>query len=107
MQDYKVYQIPHPEEGCSSASVKRNYDLYAFQPLKRIDAVRMSRYRKVYEGRTPNMLDVKQALDQIYMQLNVMRPTDYQARSLSVSDIVEIGGEYYYCDSIGWQKVRV
>ena len=31
----------------------------------------------------------------------------YSARSLSVSDIVSIDGEDYYCDVIGWKKIDV
>ena len=30
---------------------------------------------------------------------------DFMGRSLSVSDIVEINGDFYYCNTIGWQKL--
>ena len=30
---------------------------------------------------------------------------NYKGRSLSVSDIVEIDGRFFYCDTVGWQKL--
>lgn len=31
----------------------------------------------------------------------------FKGRSMSVSDIVELNGEFFYCDTIGWQKIEV
>lgn len=30
---------------------------------------------------------------------------NFKGRSMSVSDIVELNGDFYYCDTIGWQKL--
>ena len=29
----------------------------------------------------------------------------FMGRSMSVSDIAELNGDFYYCDTIGWQKL--
>ena len=36
---------------------------------------------------------------------NVSWARDFMGRSMSVSDIVELNGDLYYCDIIGWQKL--
>lgn len=44
-------------------------------------------------------------LDKIFEQLNLYRPEDYKCHSLSVSDVVELNGVYYFCDSMGWKEL--
>ena len=46
----------------------------------------------------------------IYTLLNLDRPADYAARSLSVSDIVEFEKDdgsrvFYYCDTFGFKEI--
>jgi len=60
-------------------------------------------YGCVYEGE----LEAKQLEDVFYI-LNCALPQDYQVRSLSVSDIVEVmhseeNSSFYFCDSFGFQ----
>lgn len=60
-------------------------------------------YECVYEGE----LEAKQLEDVFYI-LNCAFPQDYHARSLSVSDIVEMvksdnDSSFYFCDSFGFQ----
>ena len=45
-------------------------------------------------------------LDRLWVIFNVDHPGDYQARSLSVSDIIELDGVKYYVDSVGFVKVE-
>ena len=66
-----------------------------------------SKYNLKYEG-TITVEDKKEdlhALEELFFILNCMHPTDYNARSLSVSDIVEINNKFYYCDSFGWRPL--
>ena len=48
----------------------------------------------------------------MYRKFNLDRPRDFQGRSLSVSDIVEVKNSktiedgFYFCDSFGFQKVE-
>ena len=60
-------------------------------------------YACVYEGE----LEAKQLEDVFYI-LNCAFPQDYRARSLSVSDVVEVlhsenDSSFYFCDSFGFQ----
>ena len=64
-------------------------------------------YDKVYECEMEG-----NSLEDVFQKFNIAKPVDYTARSLSVSDIVEviesedIEPGYYYCDSIGFEKVN-
>lgn len=60
-------------------------------------------YACVYEGE----LEAK-SLEDVFCVLNCAFPKDYRARSLSVSDIVEVinsdeQSSFYFCDSFGFQ----
>ena len=48
-------------------------------------------------------------LEDLYEIFNINHPEDFKARSLSVSDVVEISrkntAKYYYCDSMGWKLI--
>lgn len=51
--------------------------------------------------------DVMETLEDIYMYGNSDKEyyDGYKRRSISVSDIVELDGRYYYCDTIGWKDI--
>lgn len=66
--------------------------------------VNSSIYDKVFSG------DVEcNGLEDVYRKFNNDHPKGYRARSLSVSDVVEItdGGKkgFYFCDNFGFQKI--
>lgn len=66
-----------------------------------------SKYNLKYKG-TIAVEDKKEdlyALEELFFILNCMHPTNYNTRSLSVSDIVEINNKFYYCDSFGWKNL--
>ncbi len=81
-----------------------------FEPLDRLhDAghiVDPANYELVYAA----PLTPGENLESIYRDLNVEHPSDYHARSLSMSDIVvmrEQGKETaHYCDTVGFAEVR-
>ena len=58
-------------------------------------------YEKVYDLEMPDGAGV----ENVFVKLNVDRPSDYTARSLSTSDIVEMDGHYYYVDDIGFVRL--
>ena len=63
----------------------------------------LSEYKKVYEGEVED----NTSLDDIYQMLNVgARPEGFTGHSLSCSDVIEIAGDYFYCDSYGWEQVN-
>ena len=62
-------------------------------------------YEMVYEGEVE-----AQTLEDVYRIFNCAQPNDYHARSLSVSDVVEVinapdTSAFYFCDSFGFKLV--
>jgi hypothetical protein len=71
-------------------------------------------YVKVYEGDltispdVPKEQLVTHVLDSVlWREFNVNHPADFRGHSLSVSDVVQLGDRYYYCQSIGWKMIEV
>ena len=70
--------------------------------------VELSRYNKIYEGSTENTKDIINILENIYRWSNTtIHPNDYKGHSISVSDIIKINDEYWYCDNMGWEKLNI
>lgn len=62
-------------------------------------------YEQVYIGKIEST-DIQKSLNELFRKFNIELPENYKGRSLSVSDVVKIGNEYYYCDSIGWKQLE-
>lgn len=64
-------------------------------------------YKLVYECTVEigdDDTDLK-VLEDLFVEFNIERPDDFNGRSLSVSDIVQLNDKFYYCDSFGWIEV--
>ena len=61
-------------------------------------------YRRAYEGTVE-----AENLEDVFYIFNMDHPEDYRARSLSMSDVVEIiedhGSSFYICDTFGFKEV--
>lgn len=94
----KIYQIDPNKD-------KNRVSFLPYGFLKEFD---FSIYNEVWSGEEPDGCD---DLDGIYVVFNLHHPDDFYGHSLSVSDIVQIIGSdeesngFYYCDSIGWEKL--
>lgn len=65
-------------------------------------------YKQVYEGEITTSNDEPiNILDDIYCDFNIRRPEDFKGHSLSTSDMVKMDGKYYFCDSYGWQEMKL
>ena len=62
--------------------------------------VNVDDYREVWSGE----MDVEDPED-VFMKLQFTKPEGYKGHSLSVSDIVKMDGELYYCDSYSFVKL--
>jgi hypothetical protein len=63
-------------------------------------------YSVVYESKfKDSKQDTDTILNALFALLNYERPSDFKGHSMSVSDLVELGGETYYCDKIGWKRI--
>lgn len=78
---------------------------YAYMQNKYAEGVPANLYRMVYEGVVPT-----KELSVVYYIFNMAHPEGYCARSLSVSDVIEVIDEnestFYYCDSFGFRKIQ-
>ena len=64
-------------------------------------------YKEVYKGEIVSSDSEIKMLDIIFMVFNTSsRPDDFRGHSLSVSDVVEIDGVKYFCDSFGWKMIN-
>ena len=102
----RIYQI----------DLDRDVKRVAFESLERLERyqgsseVNSSLYDMVYEKE----VDCK-GLEDVFRVFNLNHPKDYCARSLSVSDVVEVvesnqdAGSpepgFYFCDSVGFEKI--
>ena len=62
-------------------------------------------YEVVYEGEL-DYPEMPNALEELFEIFNVRRPKDFERRSMSISDVVEIDGKNYYCDFVGWEELK-
>lgn len=62
-------------------------------------------YDEVWDGSMEAGSNEYQTLNSIYETFNINHPEGYAARSLSMSDIVELGGRLYYVDAFGFEDI--
>ena len=98
MKTFRVYQI------------RKNVDdryYKVFEPydrlIKHFGKVDFNDYHCIYKG----LCKKESKLDDIYRMCNLNHPVGYAGHSLSVSDIVDMDGKYYYCDSVGWKELDI
>ena len=92
---YKLYQIKDWE---NNPYVFRGFNTaqqYGFS---------LKDYEVVYSGEVPDN-EVETVLEDFFTLFNVYHPRDFMGRSMSISDIVELDGEYYYTESFGFKKI--
>lgn len=70
----------------------------------------INRYNVVWECEFEDIVPVPSTnniwnLDKIYEVFNINHPSGFKGHSLSVSDIVKLGDEYFYCDDLGWENI--
>lgn len=98
VMEYGIYQI--------KKELIHDFGFLSFEDSERINgegSVRLDNYDSVYEFDLESSSNV--SLDDIYFVFNERRPDDFEGHSLSVSDVVRVGNDCYYCDSFGWKKL--
>ena len=69
------------------------------------DQINLDDYEVTYEGEL-ECSEISEALEKLFEMFNIGHPEDFKGRSMSVSDIVEVDGENYYCDAAGWKELK-
>ena len=92
---YKIKQIKDVEN-CA----------YAFKRYEWAkNVLDLNDYEVVYEGEL-DCPEMPNALEELFEIFNNKRPKDFERRSMSISDVVEIDGKNYYCDFVGWKELK-
>ena len=92
---YKIKQIKDVEN-CA----------YAFKRYEWAkNVLDLNDYEVVYEGEL-DCPEMPNALEELFEIFNNKRPKDFERRSMSISDVVEIDGKNYYCDFVGWEELK-
>lgn len=94
--EYKILQLKKTDEARK----------YLFLPYRRNKDLKQDLYDVVYTGTIDSTGDTFADLERIYIMFNLNHPADFRGHSLSVSDVVVIGGKHYYCDSIGFVELN-
>ena len=99
--DYSIYQIAKDSKNKFLSFNKDTFDfsdydiVYYHSKLVEVDMT-PKEYLKNHS---------EEILEEIFDKYNLDVPKDFTGHSLSVSDVVEINGNYYYCDSFGWKNI--
>lgn len=101
--DYDLYQVKRGEE---------HFDLL-FTNMSMIQKLKLkieqAHYGKVYSGSVDGKASTNEVLESLFVKFNLEFPSDYRARSMSVSDVVVLHengvDKAYFCDSIGFIEV--
>jgi hypothetical protein len=97
MVEYKLFQVKN--------DLTRNYGFMGLSMMESLGIeVDLNNYDLVYEGKVET--DAPNVLEELYRIFNIEHPEDFYGRSMSVSDIVQVGNDYFYCDSIGWENIE-
>lgn len=92
--------------------VKENKEQFLFSPWRRVrDIFDFNNYKEVWDCDFEKDISPIPStnnnwnLDEIFKVFNINHPLGYHGHSLSISDIVKLGDEYFFCDSFGWENV--
>jgi hypothetical protein len=105
--EYKIYQWKRV--------FKRNHAFLGLEEYKDIHKqnINLNRYEVTYDNSIKLEFDLKfeseemEVLETLFRIFNIERPNDFKGYSLSVGDIVEVFGKFFYCDSMGWKEIEV
>jgi hypothetical protein len=95
---FELYQV--------NAENRRGFAFEGLDFLKIVgETVKLERYDKVYAGER-GYVTTPQFLEDLYTEFNMNHTKDFTGRSMSVSDLVSVNGNYFFCDSYGWKEVN-
>ena len=88
-------------------NVLRDHKLYeSWDTLNKTAGFNIHQYKKVYEGEVENRGSILKTLDHLFEKFNLYHPEDFRGHSLSVSDVINLDGVDYYCDSYTWVNIK-
>ena len=95
---FKLFQLRHEEDTI------RKYGFMDFD-FAQEHGFSIEDYEVTYEGEIEAGRYIEETLENIWVKFNINRPEDFRGHSLSVSDIVQINGHFYYVEGIGFKVI--
>ena len=108
----KILQLDHSKMG------EERFHKFGFSQYKTIDEAYPNKtdllkfYTQVYEivNYQPETMDTNEhsICEDIFVKFNMKLPSDFEGRSLSMSDIILVNDKrYYYVDAIGFKMFTI
>lgn len=99
---YSIYQLD-----IKNPTVLEKHKMYESWDflVKYCGGFNFDEYVNTYNGEVEDLGSTDAVLEKLFEQFNINHPTDFHGHSLSVSDVVILNGNKYYCDSCGWKKL--
>ena len=103
MIHYEIYQVDMSQP--TGAKIM-------FRSLRNIQkdgtSLTLDAYKKVYEGDFEEKKNSNLPVtEQLYVMFNISRPEDFKGHSLSLSDIIIVDGQQYFCDDCGFKAITL
>lgn len=97
---FKLYQLKDAEKyyGMRFESLDRNR-LHGNQLNEEDYTLMYEGDLSAYSGKT-----IEEKLEVLFEEFNINKPADFMGHSMSVSDVVVVNDNAYYCDSIGFRE---
>jgi len=91
----------------NNLNVLRDHKLFeSWDILNKTAGFNIHQYKKVYEGEVEDQGSILKTLDHLFEKFNLYHPEDFRGHSLSVSDVINLDGVDYYCDSCAWVNIK-
>lgn len=96
----KIYQI----------NSERDEQRASFQNFERMNRYGIKFDSSVYDCVYDGNVDAE-GLEDVFYIFNIgdidriENPASFRGHSLSVSDVVEVDGKFFFCDSFGWKEI--
>ena len=91
----------------NNLNVLRDHKLFeSWDILNKTAGFNIHQYKKVYEGEVEDQGSILKTLDHLFEKFNLHHPEDFRGHSLSVSDVINLDGVEYYCDSDTWVNIK-
>jgi len=94
--EYKILQLKDTEEAHKYMFLRYREDRLASKDL----------YEVVYSGEVKNDGTIMNILERLFKKFNFNHPANFKGHSMSISDVVELAGDYYYCNSFGFVELK-
>lgn len=98
MRNFRLYQIESQMDAAHGIVFSA---LETLEKMKKRNSLTLDLYDVVYEGTLEDDLD----LEDIYTAFQGHKPEGYKGHSVSMSDVVEMEGKFYYCDRYEWVEI--